>query len=62
MAKAKKSEATPAAAGGAKKKPAKAKDGAPAGAPLVDTNLAAEAAAKRVVAGWHRRQPGQPFQ
>jgi hypothetical protein len=51
MAKAKKSEAAPAAAGAAKKKPAKAKDGAPAVAPLVDTNLAAEAAAKRVVAG-----------
>jgi hypothetical protein len=49
MAKAKKSEAAPAA--GAKKKTAKTKDSAAAGTPLVDTNLAAEAAAKRVVAG-----------
>jgi hypothetical protein len=47
MAKAKKSES--AAAGGAKKKSAKTEQ--PAGTPLVDTNLAAQAAAKRVVAG-----------
>jgi len=51
MAKAKKSEAAPAATGGAKKKTGKAKSGEPTTAPLVDTNLAAEAAAKRVVAG-----------
>jgi hypothetical protein len=49
MAKAKKSEsAAPAAA---KKKAAKTGGGAPAAQPLVDTNLAAQAAAKRVVAG-----------
>ncbi len=47
MAKAKKSES--AAAGGAKKKSTKTEH--PAGNPLVDTNLAAQAAAKRVVAG-----------
>jgi hypothetical protein len=36
----------------AKKKVVKAKSGEPAGTPLVDTNLAAEAAAKRVAAGF----------
>src|SRR5271169_4724873 len=51
MAKAKKSEAASAATGGVKKKTTKAKSGEPSSAPLVDTNLAAEAAAKRVVAG-----------
>jgi hypothetical protein len=51
MAKAKKSESAPAVAAGAKKKTAKSKSEAPAGTPLVDTNLAASAAAKRVVAG-----------
>ena len=35
----------------AKKKETKSKTSSPAGAPLVDTNLAAEAAAKRVAAG-----------
>jgi hypothetical protein len=35
----------------AKKKVGKTKSDAPAGSPLVDTNLAAEAAAKRVAAG-----------
>jgi hypothetical protein len=49
MAKAKKSETTGASA--PREKTAKTKSSAPAGAPLVDTNLAAQAAAKRVVAG-----------
>jgi hypothetical protein len=47
MAKAKKIETAPSA-----KKKSKAKGDAPGGQPLVDTNLAAEAAAKRVVAGF----------
>ena len=51
MAKAKKSEGTSAAAGGAKKKSTKTKSEQATGTPLVDTNLAAQAAAKRVVAG-----------
>jgi hypothetical protein len=50
MAKAKKSEAAPTAVG-AKKKSVKTKEVTPAAAPLVDTNLAAESAAKRVAAG-----------
>jgi hypothetical protein len=49
MAKSKKSES--AAAGAVKKKGGKTPATAPAGQPLVDTNLAAQAAAKRVVAG-----------
>jgi hypothetical protein len=49
MAKAKKSEAAPT--GASKKKAGKTGGGAPGGQPLVDTNLAAQAAAKRVVAG-----------
>jgi hypothetical protein len=36
----------------AKKKETKSKSGTPGGQPLVDTNLAAEAAAKRVAAGF----------
>jgi hypothetical protein len=50
MAKAKKSES--AAAPAAKKKAAKPAATQPAGRPLVDTNLAAQAAARRVVAGF----------
>lgn len=49
MAKAKKTEGAPA--GAAKKKSGKTEPSAPAVQPLVDTNLAAQAAAKRVVAG-----------
>lgn len=49
MAKAKKSESN--SAGTAKKKATKTKSAEPAGQPLVDTNLAAQAAARRVVAG-----------
>jgi len=49
MAKVKKSEGSPA--GAVKKKAGKAAAAAPAQQPLVDTNLAAQAAAKRVVAG-----------
>lgn len=41
----------------AKKKVGKTKSDQPAGAPLVDTNLAAEAAAKRVVAGLGPTRP-----
>jgi len=55
MAKAKTTQSAPAqstpAAGAAKKKTPGAKSAAPTGAPLVDTNLAAAAAAKRVAAG-----------
>jgi hypothetical protein len=46
MAKAKKTET-----GGAKKKETKAKPAAGGGAPVVDTGLAAESAAKRLAAG-----------
>ena len=49
MAKAKKSESVSAAE--TRKKPAKVKSNTVQQASLVDTNLAAEAAAKRVVAG-----------
>lgn len=49
MAKAKKTQTTEASA--PRDKTAKAKGSAPAAAPLVDTDLAAQAAAKRVVAG-----------
>jgi hypothetical protein len=49
MAKAKKTET--AAAGSTKKKSVKPKTSESTGAPMVDTNLAAQAAARRVVAG-----------
>ena len=49
MAKATKK--TTGEATGGKKKAAKAAPAAPAAAPMVDTNLAAQAAAKRLVAG-----------
>jgi hypothetical protein len=42
----------------AKKKETKSKASSPAGSPLVDTNLAAEAAAKRVVAGFGPAKTG----
>src|SRR4051812_28399026 len=70
MAKAKKSEksAEKAESKPATKKTAPAankKSSAPAsgqGAPMVDTNLAAQAAARMLAAGAHTKQPQQPAQ
>lgn len=60
MAKAKKSESASAPKKAPARKSAAKKPAAPAGAPLIDTNLAAEAAAKMLVAGLNKPAANQP--